>query len=251
MKMSLLSREVPLPLYHQLKMVILREIEAGQWKPGDRLPTEDALAKRFEVSKITVRQALAELASDGHIRREQGRGTFVERPRVQQGPRELTSFTEEMRRHGLVSVSRVLDQQTCPATPEIAAPLALEPGALIFRLRRLRLANGEPMGVQTAYLPLDLVPGIAEIDFARASLYDILQSRYSLHPATARETHCAILIGRDEATLLQVPIGSAAMTAERVTFLADGRPIEYVQSVMRGDRYKIVVDLTKHPTRSP
>jgi len=247
--MLTLNRSGPLPLYHQLKTVILQEIEARRWQPDEQLPTESELATRFQVSKITVRQALRELAEEGYIRREQGRGTFVERRRLQQGPRELTSFTDEMRRHGMLPTSRVLDQSIAPASAHVAAALTLEPGLSVFRLRRLRLADREPMGVQTAYLPLDLVPGIADMAFDNASLYDLLRSRYALQPATARETYCVGKVRRDEAALLKVPVRSAAMTAERVTFLRDGRPLEYVQSVMRGDRYKVVVDLASSPAR--
>jgi GntR family transcriptional regulator len=250
MDMLTLSRDGPLPLYYQLKTVLLREIEAGHWAPDAQLPTENELAGRFSVSKITVRQALRELAAEGFIRREQGRGTFVERRRLQQGPRELTSFTDEMRSHGLVPSSRVLDQETTGAPPAVASVLGILQDAPVFRLRRLRLANREPMGVQTAYIPLDLVPGITALPFSNASLYDILQARYSLYPATARETYCVALLKRDVAALLRVPARSPAMTAERVTFLANGRPLEYVQSVMRGDRYKIAIELTRHSTRT-
>jgi GntR family transcriptional regulator len=247
--MSILSRNVPLPLYHQLKTVILREIEAGHWKPDQQLPTENDLAQRFKVSKITVRQGLRDLAEQGFIRREQGRGTFVQRPRLQQGPRELTSFTDEMRGHGLRPASRVLEQETVPAPAPVADALGLAPATPMFRLRRLRLANDEPMGVQSAWLPLGLVPGIARRRFDNASLYDILQSDYSLHPATARETYCVVRVDREVASLLRIRVGAPAMSAERVTFLADGRPFEYVQSVMRGDRYKVVVDLARPTLR--
>jgi len=247
--MLTLTRHGPLPLYHQLKTVILREIEAGRWQPDAQLPTEDELARTFRVSKITVRQALRDLSTAGYIRREQGRGTFVERRRLQQGPRELTSFTSEMRGHGLVPASKVLEQETVPAAPEVAAALAIEPGTSVFRLRRLRLANRQPMGIQTAFLPSHLVPGLADTTFGDTSLYDVLQNRYGLQPASARETYCVRLMRREEAELLRVPVRSPAMTAERITLLSDGQPFEFVQSVMRGDRYKIVVDLTRHPSR--
>ena len=246
--MTDLVRAGPIPLYHQLKTVILREIEAGRWPPDEQLPTENALAQRFRVSKITVREALRELAAEGFIRREQGRGTFVERRRLQQGPRKLTSFTDEMRSHGMLPASRVLEQGAVDAPAVVASALNIAPDAKVFRLRRLRLANREAMGVQTAYLPLDLVPGIAKIAFANASLYDVLQTRYSLHPTTARETYCVTLLKRLDAELLGVPARSPAMTAERVTCLADGRPFEYVQSIMRGDRYNVVIDLTRYPS---
>jgi len=248
--MLALNRTAPLPLYHQLKTVLLGEIEAGRWQPDEQLPTEHALADRFHVSKITVRQALRELVGQGYIRREQGRGTFVERRRFQQGPRDLTSFTEEMRSHGFVPTSTLLDQGVEAASSTVATALALEPGAPVFRLRRLRLADGEPMGVQTAYLPLDLVPGIAEASFRASSLYVLLATRYGLHAATARETFCVGSTKREDAVLLKGPVRSPAMIAERVAFLADGRPMEYVRSVMRGDRYKIVLDLTARPMRS-
>jgi GntR family transcriptional regulator len=247
--MQALTRGGPLPLYHQLKTVVMREIEAGRWQPDEQLPTEDELSRRFGVSKITVRQALRELADEGFIRREQGRGTFVERRRLQQGPRELTSFTDEMRSHGLVPSSKVLEQGTIAPPPAVWAALRIARDAPVFRLRRLRMANREPMGVQDAFIPSDLVPGVTDVKFGNASLYDILQSRYNLHPATARETYCVTLLKPADAALLRVPARSPAMAAERVTLLADGTPFEYVQSVMRGDRYKIAIDLTRYPSR--
>ena len=137
-----------------------RDIEAGRWKPGDRLPTEDALIARFHVSKITVRQALRDLAQMGYIRRAQGRGTFVLHPPLEEGPRELTSFTGEMRGHGRVATSRVIDQGVVAAPADIASRLDVAAGAPLFRLQRLRLADGEPMGLQTAYIPLGSRPGI-------------------------------------------------------------------------------------------
>ena len=243
--MALLKRDAPIPLYHQIKTAIQREIEAGRWGPGEQLPTENDLIARFRVSKITVRQALRELASLGYIRREQGRGTFVLRPPLEEGPRELTSFTGEMREHGLSATSEVLDQGILPASADVAHCLQLAAAAPVFQLRRLRLADGEPMGLQTAYISLRLVPGIEQLSFVDKSLYDVLASRYSLHPASARETHRAVLVSREEAALLRVPTGSPALAAERLTSMGDGRPLEYVQSVMRGDKYKIVLDLAR------
>jgi GntR family transcriptional regulator len=243
--MPLSKRDVPVPLYHQVKTALLREIEAGRWAPGDQLPTENALIARFHVSKITVRQALAELAQMGYIRREQGRGTFAQRPPLEEGPRELTSFTGEMRGHGLVASSRVLQQGIVPAPLDVADALLLARDSPVFRLRRLRLAEREPMGLQTSFIPLHLAPGIDALEFENASLYEILATRYALHAATARETHRAVRVSREDAALLRVPAGSPALAAERLTRLNDGRPLEYVQSIMRGDRYKIVLDLAR------
>ena len=235
------------PLYHQVKTLLLHDIEAGRWKPDDRLPTENELIRRFQVSRITVRHALRELEQLGYIRREQGRGTFVQRPPVDLGPRELTSFTDEMRRHGQVATSHVLERGTIAADASIAGKLEMGVGEPVFRLRRLRLADGEPMGVQTAFIPLRLVPGIAEVRFEGASLYQVLSDRYGLFPAQAHETHAAVPMNREDAQALGLQAGTPALAGERVAYLADGRPLEYVQSVMRGDRYKIVLDLVKQP----
>jgi GntR family transcriptional regulator len=243
--MVILNRDLPVPLYHQVKTLILREIETGRWRPEDQLPTEGELADRFKVSKITVRQALRDLADLGYIRREQGRGTFVQRPPVILGPRELTSFTGEMRGHGMQATSEVLEQGIVPASSDVSAHLGIEIDEDVFRLKRLRLADGEPMGVQTAFIPATLVPGIMKIDFVNESLYDVLGVRYNLYPSAAHETHIAFTVGADDARLLHLLPGSAVMAAERVSRLADGRALEYVQSVMRGDRYKIVLDLVK------
>jgi GntR family transcriptional regulator len=234
-----------MPLYHQLKASLMRDIDAGRWRPGEQLPTEDALMERFQVSKITVRQALRDLQQQGYIRREQGRGTFVQGPPLEEGPRELKSFTAEMQGHGLTATSRVLEQGLIEAPADIASCLAIPDGDPVFRLRRLRFAEGEPMGLQTAYVPAQLAPGIERLSFSDASLYEILAARFALYPASARETHKAIAVPEDAAPLLRVPAGSPALAAERLTALSDGRPLECVHSIMRGDRYKVVLDLAR------
>jgi GntR family transcriptional regulator, N-acetylglucosamine utilization regulator len=243
--MSGLNKDIPVPLYHQLKDVILKGILAGDWKPDQQLPTEDDLATRFRVSKITVRQALRDLAALGYVRREQGRGTFVQRPHLEQGPRELTSFTEEMKRRGSQSMSRVLDQHIIAPSPEVAARLRIRPHEQVFQLRRVRIADKEPMAIQTAHIPVSLVPGIDTISFAGdVSLYDVLQSRYGLRAVGGKETHFAALVRMDEAELLWAPAHTAAMHTERVTYLANARPLEFAQATTRGDRYSIELDLS-------
>ena len=238
-----LDKRLPTPLYHQLKAALLDAIQSGHWNPGDQIPTEAALAETYAVSKITVREALRELAAMGFVRREQGRGTFVARARLEQGPRELTSFTEEMRRHGYRPSSRVLSRESLAASGRVAEKLGVARGAPVLQLRRLRFADGEPMAVQTAYVPLDLAPGLARRSIASRSLYEILRTDYGLVPDRAREIHCAVAADKETAQLLQVAEGSPAMSAERISFLAGGRPLELVESVMRGDRYRIMLEL--------
>ncbi|MBO0721407.1 MAG: GntR family transcriptional regulator [Blastocatellia bacterium] len=241
-----LSKDLPVPLYHQLKTILLEQIRSGKMKPNDRLPAEDELAASYGVSKATVRQALNEMALAGVLRREQGRGTFVAEPKLAQGPRELTSFTEEMNNLGLRPSSKILIHDVIEAEADVAEKLKIDKGASVVRLKRLRLADDKPMGIQTAYIPLELAPGLAEENFAEASLYSVLERKYGLSPVRAQETYFAVLPEHDEAVRLKVAATSPGIAAERISFLASGRALELVYSIMRGDRYKIVLDLTKH-----
>ena len=239
------NRHSPVPLYHQLEEILLERIGNGGFKANDRLPAEHDLAAEFGVSKITVRQALGNLAAAGVVRRDQGRGTFVAEPKVEEGPRELTSFSQEMRRRGLCPTSTVLRKEIVPAKAEIAEKLGLRPGDRVFRLKRLRLADGAAMGIQTAYIPADMVPDILREDFGSDSLYVILDRKYGLVPSRAREVHHAVRLSPQEARCLSVPEGSPALAAERVTYMDGDRAIELVYSVMRGDRYQMVLELIK------
>jgi GntR family transcriptional regulator len=245
-----LSKDLPIPLYHQLKTLLLEQIRAGEMKPNDRLPAEDELAATHGVSKATVRQALNELAVAGVLRREQGRGTFVAEPKLAQGPREMTSFTDEMRSRGLRPTSKVLKHDVIKAEADVAEKLRIAEGGQVMRLKRLRLADGEPMGIQTAYLSLALAPQLAQEDFTDASLYEALDRKYGLWPARAQETYVAVLLDRAEAKLLKVAAATPALSAERVSYLASGQPLELTYSIMRGDRYKIVLDLTRHQLKA-
>src|SRR4051794_29657448 len=125
MLLTPLNKNLPVPLYHQLKVALMEAIESGKWEPGHQLPNEGKLPEHFGVSKITVRQALQELAELGYVRREQGRGTFVAKPKLDQGPRELTSFSEEMRRHRMTASSRVIDTRVENAGGRVAEALGL------------------------------------------------------------------------------------------------------------------------------
>ncbi|MEO7142483.1 MAG: GntR family transcriptional regulator [Bryobacteraceae bacterium] len=273
MKSASLDRTLYVPLYHQLSEILLEEIKSGKLKPDDRLQSEDRMAAAYGVSIITVRRTLSDLATGGFIRRERGRGTFVSRPAMDQGPRELTSFSQEMAKRGVRSSSEILEKKIAGADAEIAAQLRLEQNAQVFVLRRLRLADGEPMGIQTAHIPVEFAEGLMDQDFSTASLYEVLQKKNGLVPAHAREVHFAIAIGSEDAALLGLAENSLGLAAKRWTYLSrnsrtterggsvfptpaedaaapgamsGGRPFEFVNSVMRGDRYRIVLDLVNN-----
>ena len=148
-----------------------------------------------------------------------------------------------MRRHRLTPSSRVLDRRVSKASVRVAEVLQVREAEPVFVLKRLRAAEGEPMGIQTANIPLALAPGLANDDLENVSLYELLQSRYGLQPAKARETYFAVPVEPEPAVLLGIPSGSPVFAVERATFLQSGKPFEFVQSIMRGDRYSVILEL--------
>jgi GntR family transcriptional regulator len=144
----------------------------------------------------------------------------------------------------------VLKQDVIKADADISEKLRVAEGAQVMRLKRLRLADDEPMGIQTAYLSLALAPQLVEEEFTDASLYEALERKYGLRPARAQETYVAVLLDRAEAKLLNVAAASPALSAERVSYLSSGQPLEVTYSIMRGDRYQIVLDLTRHQIKA-
>jgi GntR family transcriptional regulator len=233
-----IDRNRPEPLWHQAEQAIRERIEAGEWPPGTQIPAEDRLCDWLGVSRITIRHALRNLESIDLLRREHGRGTFVRNASVVAGPRGLTSFTAEMAAIGLAVGSKLLSQEIVPANAAVAAALGIEEGDDVLRIRRLRLGNGDPIGVQSAHLRLDRVPGLDKEDLSEGSLYQCLARLYGIKPIEATETYRVGPAGAEDAALLGVPAGSPAFIVERVAVDARG-PFESTFSIMRGDRYEI------------
>ena len=232
------DRRRPEPLWHQVEHSLRSAIESGTWASGARIPGEDQLSVMLGVSRITVRHALANLQAAGVLRREHGRGTFVRATRLVASTRALTSFSEEMTTLGFDVSTQVLDVRRLPATDRVAAALEIAAGTSVVRLRRLRFGSRQPIGLQTAHLRLDRVPGLGVAELGDASLYRLLRERYGIQPAWAEEIYRVGEASRRDADLLGIERGNAVFMVERIT--SDGHgPFEYTVSTMRGDRYEI------------
>jgi GntR family transcriptional regulator len=232
------DRNRPEPLWHQTERVLRALIADGTWPDGARLPNEGKLGEMLGVSRITMRHALRNMEEWGLLRREQGRGTFVRSSTIIAGARGPTSLTQEMADRGLSVGSRILELREIPADNSVASALEIREGASVVKLRRLRLGGGQPIGVQTAYLPEKRVPGLADMEGALVSLYATLRDRFGLVPQSALEVYRVGAASAEDAELLEVAAGSPAFIVQRTTSDARG-PYEFTVSTMRGDRYEI------------
>lgn len=236
--MKRLRREAADPLYIQLKESLVADIRSGHYNRHERLPSERELAVRFNVSRMTARQALLELGREGIIYTRVGKGTFVAEPKIDQQLRMLTGFSEEVRARGGQPSSRVLEARMLAAPTDIAAVLRLEPAAPVVLLARVRLADDLPLAIERAYLPAALVPDLLQHDFAVESLYSVLRTTYGFHLVLAEQTIEATLAEPRELELLELTPPAAVLRMQRLTSTDAGVPLEYVISTYRGDRYK-------------
>lgn len=211
-------------------------------EPGQPLPAERELAAEFGVARMTLRKALDQLVADSLLFRRQGSGTFVARPKVAQRLTAM-SFSADMRARGLRPGARTLSAAMRPAEMAVAACLQIQPTAPILRIRRLRLADGTPMALEELHIPGDVVPGLTGEDLVDHSFHALLVQRYGLTLAGGTQTIEPTLTSAEDAALLEVTPGAPAFLFERTTKVSTGRVVEFVRSVYRGDRYRIVVDL--------
>ena len=232
----------PIPLHHQVFRDLKSALDANEWRPGDRMPTERELAGRYGCSLITVRHALGELVREGRIERTRGRGTFVAQPRIDRDIAGAMSFAEEMQRRGLDPATRIVSALIEPAGEAVGATLGIDPDAPVAYLERVRLGGGEPLLLEQARLPAERFPGLLAFDFERRSLYDILAERYDTRIMRARETVEPVMLRRREASLLDLPTRSLALQIDGIAHATDGTPVEVARSFVRGDRTRYYLE---------
>jgi GntR family transcriptional regulator len=229
-------------LYRAVVDALRREIETGRFAETQLLPAERELCELLDVSRTTLRKAIANLIAEGVLFHRQGAGTFIHRatPRVEQPSSRLTSFTEDMRLRGLEASSRELERGVFLPTPEEAMMLGVRPNERVFRLGRLRLADGSPMAIERAAVPIRFLP---EQDSVGASLYEAL-SAHGFKPTRGLQRLRATLVDHADAELLGVAPESAALYIQRIAYLADGSCVEFTKSWYRADAYDFVSELT-------
>ena len=216
---------------------------------GEAIPSERQLTLDFGVSRLTVRAALDELVREGYLVRRRGSGTFVSEPKIAQ-ELTMTSFTEDMRRRGMRPTSRTIELKTVPAGARLGRFLKVSPSEPTMVAKRLRLADGETMAIEMLHVPSALVPGLTAKDLETQSFYELLSERYGITIVGGVQQIEPTVTNEEESEALGVPLHSPAFLFERTSRSADGKTVEFVRSIYRGDRYVLVSELTPQTPRT-
>lgn len=243
--MRKVNKSSPIPLHYQLKDIICELIENEELKPGDPIPPERELCAFHEVSRMTVNKAILNLVNEGLLYREQGKGTFVSKPKERHQLSSLVSFTEDMKAKGLEVDTKMLSFSRKKATKKIQKSLGLEDGQDVFEITRLRLVSGEPYAIETAFIPVFLCEQLSREMLEGKSLYDVLTSRFGLVMDYARQSIEAVIMDEYESSMLNVEKNAIALMLSRKTYLKDDTPMELTKAIYRADKYKFEVVLKR------
>ena len=245
-KNKTLNRNIPVPLYYQLKEILLEYIKDHHNDEELPIPTEKEISEHFEISRPTVRQAINELVVEGYLYRQKAKGTFVSKPKIKQDfLLILDSFDNEMRKKGLVPSTKLLGIGAVESDEKVSKALNISQGSKVIKLTRLRYANSEPIVLVVTYLPYDKCKGMMGKDLEKESMYDIIENDFGYKIAGARRTLESIVAGEYEAKLLEIKKGAPIQYFESVAYLVDNTPIEYSLAKYRGDRNKFSFELKR------
>jgi GntR family transcriptional regulator len=235
-----------LPKYYQLASILRQKIEDGEWEPRSPIPSERQLEILYNVSRTTTREAIDHLVRQGYLYREHGRGTFVSPQKLQKGLMELTSFSEDLVKRGIIPGQIIIGLDWVVPSQKILQKLELPAGTEVLCIKRIRLGDQTPIGLQTSYLALDRSKEINREELESfGSLYRILTEKFGIIPSEADETLEVALATPEEASLLTVEPGSPLLLNERVLFSQTRTPVEYVKILYRGDKYRYFVRLSR------
>lgn len=247
----MINHQSHIPLYIQVKETLTRRIERREWKEGDQLPPEQELCELFAVSRVVVRQALKEMEYEGLIFRKQGKGTFVSEPKIRESlVQRLTGFYQDMVDQGYTPVTKVLKQQTVPASPKISADLAVKHQSPVIEIERLRYIQGEPLVLVASYIPYRLCPELLHVNLTNRSLYAFLEKEAGLIITHGRRRIGAAPASHHEARLLNIERGAPLIVLDSISYLEDGTPIECYHALHRADRSSFEVELVRSHHRT-
>lgn len=245
--MKIIDRRSPLPLYIQLKDILLQELDEGRYPPGSNFPPEMTLVDQYSLSRATVRQAIKDLEHEGYISRIQGKGTIVirEKSSLKRGLSQLTSFTEDMKAHGYETTTKILNYEITPAPFHIAESMQIQENKPLIHINRLRVVNKIPVAINTSYVNLPEGICMSREDLERTvSLYTLFELK-KIPLLESDKTIEAISANEEQATLLGVPMGNPLLKVEGVVYTLMHQPLEHHVVISRSDMYKYSLHLLR------
>lgn len=240
----MIDKTSPLPIYAQLEQLIKTQILQHQLKEGELIPSEREYAEKYQISRMTVRQAITRLTESGYLQRQRGKGTFVAMTKVEQPLNFLTSFSEDMCLKGMAARSQVVDFQVIEADSLLAEKLQIAVGTQIYQIKRLRFADDLPIAYQIFYATHALIQGLTK-EIASHSLYQYMENELGLHLDYAEQEMEVRKAQKHEAEMLNIKVGSPLFFIQRTSFSPTNQPIEYAISYHLGDRYKFKVRINR------
>ena len=244
--MAQISRSSYKPIYLQICDLIREKIDSGEMSIGDRVWSENEIMEKFEVGRNTARKAIETLVIDGIVSRVQGKGSFVKQPKVESGLQYLKSFSEEIVVKGLIPTSKVLCFERVHPDLWHAKNLKITVDDWVYKLERVRMADGDPIAYQITFIPENLCPNLEKYDFAENSLYDAIEKDFS-HVLSWQKT-IVKPVDADEkvARILGIPLETPLLQTESVSYLAGGTPIESNINIYLSERYEFTVLSHRH-----
>ena len=243
----IVQRDSLIPLYYQLLEILIDQIETGILKPGDPVPSENELCRMYGVSKNTVLQAVKTLVHKRLVYRVRGKGTYVTDPKITQSITSLLGFSSEISGLNGNVVNSSVSSKQMPALPAIARHLDIKADDPIYHIQILRELKNIPMALQTSFIPAALCTGLIDSPFLDGSLFKTLQQRFGIEITSVHETFQAVKADAYEAKLLEIKPGEPLILLERLSRDRNGRIIELVRTLLRGDRCKFNIEIKKDP----
>lgn len=248
MKSKTLDKTVPIPLYFQLKEIILNEIKNGNKKIGDSIPTEKELSEIFSISRTTVRQAISELVQEGRLYRVKSKGTFVSKPKINQSfVQELNSFNEQMQQLNKMPSTKLLEFEVIDPPPLVSDELGLEAGEKVVYIHRKRFADDEPIVMVKTYLPFSKCSFVLDFDLEQNSLYKVLNKNENTEVYKIRRFIEAVKVENYDMENLDVDSNNAIQQFVSIGYNSYDMPIEYSIARYRGDKntFEVTVSINK------
>lgn len=246
----MLDETSPVPLYHQLCGVIRTRIENGFWKAGEQLPIESEMCDEFRVSRATVRQAVQALVREGLIQRRRGRGSFAQAPRIHHDLLTFGSFAAYAEKKiGRALTNRILSVSLVAADAGLAATLGTAEGADLVEVRKVKLADGQPIFMAADHVPLEVCPSLIDDDHSTGTLIDLLQDKYQFRITRLKGSFEAVSVTAEEAELLDMEPGAPALLYHRVRYTMADRPLMASRHLIRTDMCELSFDSTAPSSR--